>query len=237
MKKTLKELDSQYKQWLNEDVVYIISPEERNAFLQLGYQRRARAVHRAVLAAPQQQSRSAGERFQGRALPPHRLRQRALSPPAFPAGRPTAAASTSCGARRTKSNRIPPAAPTTGPWKKAAVRRPPIPGKPGAIAIWKASGKTSILEFVDPSGSGEYHMTMDPSRKRRAAARARRRLELDGIDGHGLEDRPLHAHRRHEPADSPGRNARQHERVQPPGTVRQGAASRPRSNSRIWKRW
>src|SRR5258707_3189678 len=35
MKKTLKELDTPYKQWLNEDVVYIISPEERQAFLQL----------------------------------------------------------------------------------------------------------------------------------------------------------------------------------------------------------
>src|SRR6184192_4683742 len=35
MKRTLKELDSAYKQWLNEDVVYIITPEERNAFLQL----------------------------------------------------------------------------------------------------------------------------------------------------------------------------------------------------------
>src|SRR5580704_17670839 len=34
-RKTLKGLDSQYKQWLNEDVIYIISPEERNAFLQL----------------------------------------------------------------------------------------------------------------------------------------------------------------------------------------------------------
>jgi GWxTD domain-containing protein len=30
-----KELDSQYKKWLNEDVVYIISPEERSAFLHL----------------------------------------------------------------------------------------------------------------------------------------------------------------------------------------------------------
>src|SRR5271168_1283259 len=29
------ELDSQYKKWLNEDVVYIISPEERSAFLHL----------------------------------------------------------------------------------------------------------------------------------------------------------------------------------------------------------
>ena len=35
MGKALKELDAQYKQWLSEDVVYIISPSERTAFLQL----------------------------------------------------------------------------------------------------------------------------------------------------------------------------------------------------------
>src|SRR5258708_9425432 len=35
MKRTLKELDSAYRQWLTEDVTYIISPVERNAFLQL----------------------------------------------------------------------------------------------------------------------------------------------------------------------------------------------------------
>jgi len=35
MKKTLKELDNSFKTWLNEDVTYIISPEERTAFLQL----------------------------------------------------------------------------------------------------------------------------------------------------------------------------------------------------------
>src|SRR5437016_7928900 len=34
MKRTLKELDSAYRQWLTEDVTYIISPDERNAFLQ-----------------------------------------------------------------------------------------------------------------------------------------------------------------------------------------------------------
>ena len=34
-KDLFKELDSQYKKWLNEDVVYIISPEERSAFLHL----------------------------------------------------------------------------------------------------------------------------------------------------------------------------------------------------------
>jgi hypothetical protein len=35
MKRSLKELDFVYRQWLNEDVVYIISPEERQLFLQL----------------------------------------------------------------------------------------------------------------------------------------------------------------------------------------------------------
>src|ERR1700757_2580543 len=34
-KDLFKELDSQYKKWLNEDVVYIISPEERSAFVHL----------------------------------------------------------------------------------------------------------------------------------------------------------------------------------------------------------
>src|ERR1700726_4958065 len=34
-KELKKELDSQYKKWLDEDVVYIISPEERSAFLHL----------------------------------------------------------------------------------------------------------------------------------------------------------------------------------------------------------
>ncbi|MGA6957632.1 MAG: GWxTD domain-containing protein, partial [Candidatus Acidiferrales bacterium] len=34
-KDLFNELDSQYKKWLNEDVIYIISPEERSAFLHL----------------------------------------------------------------------------------------------------------------------------------------------------------------------------------------------------------
>ena len=34
-KDLFNELDSQYKKWLNEDVIYIISPEERSSFLHL----------------------------------------------------------------------------------------------------------------------------------------------------------------------------------------------------------
>src|SRR5713101_6058675 len=35
VRRGLKELEGPYKQWLSEDVIYIISPEERTAFLQL----------------------------------------------------------------------------------------------------------------------------------------------------------------------------------------------------------
>src|SRR5215469_9873412 len=35
MKKTLKELDSPYRTWLEEDVVYVSTPDERSALLQL----------------------------------------------------------------------------------------------------------------------------------------------------------------------------------------------------------
>src|SRR5207302_10059801 len=35
MGRALKELDRQYKEWLNEDVIYIISPDEWTSFWQL----------------------------------------------------------------------------------------------------------------------------------------------------------------------------------------------------------
>ena len=65
------------------------------------------------------------------------------SHPAFPGGKPIAAESTSCGAPRTKFNRIPPEAATSVRRAKAAVKPRPIRLKTGAIGIWKASGKTS----------------------------------------------------------------------------------------------
>ena len=44
--KALKqELSSTYKKWLNEDVVYIITPEEKSAFKAALERRRARPVH------------------------------------------------------------------------------------------------------------------------------------------------------------------------------------------------
>jgi len=50
-KQLLKELATPYKKWLSEDVAYIITDNERKAFLQL------QKLHRAILAAPQSRSR------------------------------------------------------------------------------------------------------------------------------------------------------------------------------------
>ena len=73
-----KELETPWKKWLNEDVAYIITDEERKAFKQSQYRRRARTVRRAILAAPRSHPGYRRKRIQRRALPAHRLRQRAF---------------------------------------------------------------------------------------------------------------------------------------------------------------
>ena len=49
--KLKKELETPYRKWLHEDVVYIITDEETQGLQAPPDRRRARAVHRAVLAA------------------------------------------------------------------------------------------------------------------------------------------------------------------------------------------
>ena len=73
-----KELTGPWKKWMNEDVVYIITDEEKQAFKRLEDRRRTAAIRRAVLAAARSHSGYRRERIQGRALPPYRLRQRPL---------------------------------------------------------------------------------------------------------------------------------------------------------------
>ena len=73
-----KELDTPYRKWLNEDVAYIITDEERAAFkrLQTDEEREQFIENFWLRRDPTPGYRR--ERVQGRALPPHRLRQRAL---------------------------------------------------------------------------------------------------------------------------------------------------------------
>jgi len=164
MKKTLKELDTPYKTWLNEDVVYIIAPEERQAFLQLETNEEREQFIEAFWLR-----RSSNPDLPENDFKEEHYRRIAYANEHFASGIPG--------------------------WKTDRGRIYIIWGKPDEIEshptggtydrpIEEGGGSTTTyawerwryrylegiqenveLEFVDPSGSGEYHLTMDPGEK------------------------------------------------------------------------
>ena len=73
-----KELETPWKKWLNEDVAYIITDEERKAFKQMNTdEEREQFVEQFWLRRDPTPDTVENE-YQGRALPAHRLRQRTL---------------------------------------------------------------------------------------------------------------------------------------------------------------
>jgi GWxTD domain-containing protein len=86
---------------------------------------------------------------------------------ASPAGKRIAAGSTSPGDRPIRLNRTRAVAAISGLRKRAAAPPARFHLKPGATAILegRSLGNEVIIEFVDPTMSGEYRMTMDPSEK------------------------------------------------------------------------
>jgi GWxTD domain-containing protein len=164
MKKTLKELDTPYKTWLNEDVIYIISPEERQAFLQLETNEEREQFIEAFWLR-----RSSNPDLPENDFKEEHYRRIAYANEHFASGVPG--------------------------WKTDRGRIYIIWGKPDEIEshptggtydrpMEEGGGSTTTyawerwryrylegiqenveLEFVDPSGSGEYHLTMDPGEK------------------------------------------------------------------------
>ena len=84
-------------------------------------------------------------------------------------------------------------------------------------------GTNVIIEFVDPTMTGEFHMTMDPSEKDALTYVPGAGLTL--MEQMGLSDKT----QRFNNTDGThlgqpfGGTARKHERVYPPGTIRQSA--------------
>ena len=164
IKKTLKELDTPYKTWLNEDVVYIISPEERQAFLQLETNEEREQFIEAFWLR-----RSSNPDLPDNDFKEEHYRRIAYANEHFASGIPG--------------------------WKTDRGRIYIIWGKPDEIEshptggtydrpMEEGGGSTTTyayerwryrylegiqenveLEFVDPSGTGEYHLTMDPGEK------------------------------------------------------------------------
>jgi len=164
MKKTLKELDTQYKQWLNEDVIYIISPEERQAFLQLDTnEEREQFIEQFWLR------RSSNPDLPDNDFKEEHYRRIAYANEHFASGIPGWKADRGRmyimwgPADEVESH------PTGGTYD-----RPMEEGGGStstyAFETWRyrymeGIGENVIWEFVDPTGSGEYHLTMDPSEK------------------------------------------------------------------------
>ncbi len=163
-RKTLKELDSQYKQWLNEDVVYIISPSERNAFLQLDTnEEREQFIEQFWLR------RSSNPDLPENDFKEEHYRRIAYANEHFASGIP---------GWKTDRGRMyimwgPPdeidSHPMGGTWDRpmedGGGTTTTYPWETWRWRYLEGIGENIELEFVDTTGSGEYHITMDPSEK------------------------------------------------------------------------
>lgn len=167
-KKVLKELDNAYKTWLQEDVVYIISPEERRVFLQLSTnEEREQFIEQFWLRRnpnPDLQENSFKEEHYRRIA--YANEHYASGIPGWKTDRgkvyiawgpPDEIESHPMGGTYERPMAEGGGSTSTYPWEKWRYRY--LEGLEGT------SNTDVELEFVDPSGSGEYRMTMDPSEK------------------------------------------------------------------------
>src|ERR1700730_1597239 len=163
-RKTLKELDSQYRQWLNEDVIYIISPEERNAFLQLDTnEEREQFIEQFWLR------RSSNPDLPDNDFKEEHYRRIAYANEHYASGIP---------GWKTDRGRMyimwgpadeidshPSGGTYDRPMEEGGGSTSTYPWETWRYRYMEGIGENVIWEFVDPSGSGEYRLTMDPSEK------------------------------------------------------------------------
>src|SRR5882762_2969251 len=164
MGRALKELDAQYKQWLSEDVVYIISPSERTAFLQLSTsEEREQFIEQFWLR------RSSNPDLPENDFKEEHYRRIAYANEHYASGIP--GWKTDRGrmyimwgpADEVESH------PTGGtydrPMDEGGGSTSTYPWETWRWRYLEGIGENIIMEFVDPTSSGEYRLTMDPSEK------------------------------------------------------------------------
>src|ERR1700751_3471820 len=163
-KDLFKELDSQYKKWLNEDVVYIISPEERSAFVHLTTNEEREQFIEQFWQRRNPDPDSAENTFKE-----EHYRRIAYANERFASGIP---------GWKTDRGRIyitysPPdeieSHPSGGsyerPMEEGGGETSTYPFEQWRYRYIDGIGNNIIIEFVDPTMSGEYRRTMDPSEK------------------------------------------------------------------------
>ena len=159
-----RELDSQYKKWLNEDVIYIITPEEKSAFLHFSTNE-----EREQFIEQFWQRRNPDPDSPENTYKEEHYRRIAYANEHFASGIP---------GWKTDRGRIyimwgPPdeidSHPTGGtyerPSQEGGGETTTYPFEDWRYRYLEGMGNDVELEFVDPTSTGEYHLTMDPSEK------------------------------------------------------------------------
>jgi GWxTD domain-containing protein len=159
-----KELDSQYKKWLNEDVIYIISPEERSAFLHLQTNEEREQFIEQFWQRRNPDPESAENTFKE-----EHYRRIAYTNEHYASGIP---------GWKTDRGRIyimwgPPdevqSNPSGGSYQRPATEgggeTSTFPFEDWRYRYLEGIGENVELEFVDPTMTGEYKLTTDPSEK------------------------------------------------------------------------
>jgi GWxTD domain-containing protein len=163
-KDLFNELDSQYKKWLNEDVIYIITPEERSAFVHLSTnEEREQFIENFWLR------RNPDPDSPENTYKEEHYRRIAYANEHYASGIP---------GWKTDRGRIyvmwGPADevdshPTGGTYQRPSDQgggeTTTYPFEDWRYRYLEGIGENVEIEFVDPTSTGEYHLTMDPSEK------------------------------------------------------------------------
>jgi GWxTD domain-containing protein len=164
LRKRLKELDTPYRKWLEEEVPYIISDEERSAFLQL----QTNEEREQFIEAFWQRRDPTPDTVENEFKEEH-YRRIAYANERFSSGIP---------GWKTDRGRIyiiwGPADEIETHSQGSQYERPMTEGG-GSTTVYafddwtyhymEGIGNNITIEFVDPTGTGEYHITMDPGEK------------------------------------------------------------------------
>jgi GWxTD domain-containing protein len=159
-----KELGSQYKKWLDEDVAYIITPEERHAFLHL-----ATNEEREQFIEAFWQRRNPDPDSPENTYKEEHYRRIAYANEHYASGIP---------GWKTDRGKIyiiwgapdevdyhAPGGTYDRPFDQGGGQTTTYGFEEWRYRYLEGMGENIELEFVDPSGSGEFHLTMDPSEK------------------------------------------------------------------------
>jgi GWxTD domain-containing protein len=159
-----KELEPQYKSWLDEDVVYIITPEERHTFLHLSTNEEREQFIENFWQRRNPDPDSAENTYKE-----EHYRRIAYANEHFASGIP---------GWKTDRGKIyimwGPADevdshPTGGTWDRpmdqGGGETTTYPYEDWRYRYLEGIGENVELEFVDPTSTGEYHLTTDPSEK------------------------------------------------------------------------